>query len=211
MADPGILSSQIPPSEDWLVRKVADLERAVRELAPSVAKSFAPVIADLTAKQAAITVNVASIAANVASINTLISQVVKAQAVSFSGTHSLTPTNQVMTSTTITVPAGFTSAVVTGTGFVSGQNPNTTGGVDGVGGDFLYSAIRINGGIVGNGATGFAPRNGGWGTSISTVSNVLTGLTPGGTFSLDLFASTDFFTWPLGGFSSVSGTILWLR
>jgi len=32
VADPGIPSSQIPPGEDWLVRRVADLERAVREM-----------------------------------------------------------------------------------------------------------------------------------------------------------------------------------
>jgi len=32
MADPGILSSQIPPGEDHVMRRIADLERAVREM-----------------------------------------------------------------------------------------------------------------------------------------------------------------------------------
>jgi len=49
MANPGVSGSQAPAGEDWLVRRVADLERVVRELAPSISKSFQPVIDRLEA------------------------------------------------------------------------------------------------------------------------------------------------------------------
>ncbi|TFD80720.1 hypothetical protein E3T54_02975 [Cryobacterium sp. Sr8] len=40
MAQPGSISSLMPPSEDTQLRRIADLERFVRELGPSIAKSF---------------------------------------------------------------------------------------------------------------------------------------------------------------------------
>jgi len=44
---PGTPGAAMPASEDTLVRRVADLERAVRELGPSIARSFNGTIAAL--------------------------------------------------------------------------------------------------------------------------------------------------------------------
>jgi hypothetical protein len=43
------LSDNLPRGEDSQVKDIADLKRSIRELAPSIAKSFAPVIANLQA------------------------------------------------------------------------------------------------------------------------------------------------------------------
>lgn len=43
------LSDNLPRGEDSQVKDIADLKRAIRELAPSIAKSFAPIIANLQA------------------------------------------------------------------------------------------------------------------------------------------------------------------
>lgn len=47
MADPGSIGSIAPPGEDYLVRRIADLERKVRELGPSIAQSFQPTVQSL--------------------------------------------------------------------------------------------------------------------------------------------------------------------
>lgn len=54
MASPGSFASQVPAGEDNTPRKIADLGRDIRELGPSIARSFAPVIADLQAKDVAL-------------------------------------------------------------------------------------------------------------------------------------------------------------
>jgi hypothetical protein len=48
---PGSPAAQVPPGEDALIRRVQELERVVRELGPSIAGSFGPVIADLQEQQ----------------------------------------------------------------------------------------------------------------------------------------------------------------
>lgn len=50
MAQPGSIGSQMPASEDSQLRRIADLERAMRELGPSVAGSFQSTVATLQAQ-----------------------------------------------------------------------------------------------------------------------------------------------------------------
>lgn len=46
---PGQIGFSVPPGEDAIIRRIADLERVVRELGPSVAASFNTTVAGLTA------------------------------------------------------------------------------------------------------------------------------------------------------------------
>ena len=234
MAFPGVSGSQAPAGEDWLVRRVADLERVVRELGPSIAKSFAPVIArldatdaDLIAKQAAIDAQqatltttveglsaaVADIATNLASINTLIGQVVQAQSIYLDARNFGVTTSWVtLASSTITVPAGFTSAKVTVTSQVGCYNPHTTGGSDGVGSDFLLCRPYV-GAVTGNALGAQFPGSNWWGNAVTLLSTVLTGLTGGGTFSVGVQASVDYAN--MAAFAAneatLSGDITWYR
>lgn len=52
MALPGIPGSQVPAGLDYLVRELADLKRAMRELGPSIAVSSQPIVASLQSQTA---------------------------------------------------------------------------------------------------------------------------------------------------------------
>jgi len=142
--------------------------------------------------------------------NAALASPVKPQEISFTASHTLTTTLTTVASTTITVPAGFTSATVSAVGTVYMYDPNTTGGQDGYGSDYVSSTFTIDGASVGSGALGLAYGNGGAATSIAVVSETLTGLTSGDTFVLGIEAKTDYFTIP-GGWIMASGTVLWFR
>ena len=89
-------------------------------------------------------------------------------------------------------------------------NTNTTGGQDGFGADYVSSTFAINSVADGSSAPGLAYGNGGSDKSIAVISSVLTGLTPGSTFTLSIYAKTDYFT-IAGGWTMASGTIIWFR
>jgi len=115
---------------------------------------------------------------------------------------------------TITVPAGFSQAVVQVVAKVGVTNPHTTGGLDGLGGDFIYCLPRIgavNGHVFGAIIPGAAA--GGSGFDITALSTILTGLTGGGTFVVDVQGAVSFANMAANADNeaSVSGTIEWLR
>jgi hypothetical protein len=212
MANPGVSGSQIPPGEDFAQRQIADIRRELRELGPSIAKSFQPVIDRLDAADVAMAARVADIAANVASINALLTQVVKPQSIYSSASNfALTTTPTTLKTVTVTVPAGFTSAVVTVLARVFAINPNTTGGPAGTGLDYLFCHPTVAGvsgaemPLVATGSQGSA-------MNVSPLATVLTGLTPGGTFTVTVNASTDYLSWSAytNNVAEISGTILWL-
>jgi hypothetical protein len=138
-------------------------------LTPSIAKSFAPVIADLTAKQTAIE-------ANLASINTLITQVAAFGANGASAFNfALSTTSTAKASMTVPIPAGFTRALVHAT--VNASVENTSAAYD-------YFYVRANitapgsgGSTGGQGFVGLA--NGGWDSASASAVTNLSGLTPG--------------------------------
>lgn len=47
MVGPGVPGSQVPGGTDALARRIGDIERQIRELGPSIAASFAPVVQTL--------------------------------------------------------------------------------------------------------------------------------------------------------------------
>jgi hypothetical protein len=220
MVQPGVSGSQIPAGEDFAQRQIKDLQRDIRELRPSVARSFKPVVDDLAAQQAALaaqqatlTTNVADIAANVTAINDLLTRVVSPATIYGSATNfALTTTLTTLKTITLTVPTGYTTAQITATGSVYAINPNTTGGSNGAGGDYLIAETHIG-------------AYWGYGLPLTTVglgsSNVnrapfvvtLTGLTAGGTIDVAVKGGTSFLTWAANTLNTVelTGSVLWLR
>jgi len=68
--DAGVPGRNLPAGEDFAQRQIKDLQRELRELGPSIAKSFAPVIARLDAADAAFAVQQALLTATVADLAT---------------------------------------------------------------------------------------------------------------------------------------------
>jgi hypothetical protein len=217
---PGLPSSQIPAGEDHVMRRLADIERFIRELTPSIARSIQPTVARLdaadvanAAQDAATAANVAAIAANVASINTLITQVVLPQSVNFAATNfAITTAGAVRASQTITVPAGYSQAVVSVISRVHAINPNTTGGFDGGGGDHLYSTAQI-GAVAGNAHGSIVLGSNSSNINVDGLSTILPSLTSGGTFTLAVNVASEYATWAAqtANAAEMSGSILWLK
>jgi len=80
MAQPGILSSQIPPGEDWVPRALADIRREMRELGPSIMHSFQGVVDELAAHQATLDAQQATLTAQQATLTTTVADLTTAQA-----------------------------------------------------------------------------------------------------------------------------------
>lgn len=125
---------------------------------------------------------------------------------------SLSTTLTNIRTTNITVPPGFTKAAVSITVRVFAVNPRTTGGYDGLGGDYLIGQANIAG------YNGFAlplavSGNGGSGTNISPFSTVLEGLTSGGSFTVQIAACTSYASWAANASNTaeVSGSVTWFR
>ena len=115
---------------------------------------------------------------------------------------------------TVPVPAGFTTLLVTATGWMFARNPNTTGGVDGTGTDAIYCFVRVNGidgssdsTPYGQGISGF----GGFTTATSGVSALKTGLSENVT--LQIWGGSTMQALPADAQNSatLSATLLWLR
>ncbi len=158
---PGILSSQIPPGEDWVPRALADIRREMRELGPSIMHSFQSVVdrldaqdaafaaqqatltttvADLTTAQATLATTVSGLSAAVADINTLVGQQVASGFNGATASNFAVSTNATKASCDIVVPAGYTRAVVMVTADVSVKNTGASA-------DLLYaSAMAVSSG-----------------------------------------------------------------
>ena len=203
MAQPGILSTQLPPGEDWVPRALADIRRDMRELGPSIMHSFQSVVDELAAHQATLdttvanlaanvavtNTNVADIAANVASINAIIgNEVLPLAPHGDSVNFPMTVAWATRATVTVTVPAGYTRALV----FAVGQASvvNTTGGLDQLCLDTLINGVVPPGWL----ATTDVPS-----TNIGSVAaagtKLLTGLTGGGTFTVAARVSTAIAAW----------------
>lgn len=77
---PGSMASLLPAGPDEMVRRQRDLERRMDEALPSVARSFAPVIADLAAKQVTLDAQQATLTTQQATLATTVSGLTMAQA-----------------------------------------------------------------------------------------------------------------------------------
>ena len=166
MANPG---DEFPAGEDYLVRRVKDLERRVSENASSIPRSFQTTVDSLNATIATLNAQVAAIAA-----------VVNAQVTGTVGRNSasgyaLSTTPQELTRATITVPTGYTQALVFSTASMTILDNNGTLA------DIIRGYVDINGssGAVSGGA--FVNPYNAITVSVS-YSRLITGLTGGGTF-----------------------------
>lgn len=108
-------------------------------------------------------------------------------------------------SMTVTVPAGFTTAVVYVTSRVYGIN--STAGVD-----YLFSRTRING-VYGDSVPYPATGSGGSTVSLDPSSWKIDGLAGGDTFVIDVQAWTAFANWGANAANrgNVNGIVNWYR
>jgi len=153
-----------------------------------------------------------SLPAGIINNDALTSPVVPLVVYGMSTSFGLTTSWVTQCSTTITVPAGFTSCVVSVSARGFATNPNTTGGSNSAGGDFFYVRAVIGG----SHGIGFPTRVLGSGDSVSVVgpfSCVISGLTSGGTFTVTCDVTTMFLSWATNtnNTAEVSGSILWFR
>lgn len=145
-------------------------------------------IADLAAQSAALAVEVAR-------INTLVAQQVDGSAASATASPSLNTTPTGYAAITFTVPAGYTRAQVMGTSSMY------MGGI-------VASVLRtqINGA---NGPDMYAFTNAAYANASASHAASLTGLTGGGTFTVQSVANTTTST--TSGVIITSATVTWLR
>jgi hypothetical protein len=127
-------------------------------------------------------------------------------------TYVVTTTETTRAAVTVTVPAGFTAAVVNVMGRVDGRNGNSTGGWDGAGGDLLHSRSVIAG-VPGLDMDLSVLGSGDHAVSVMPLATVLTGLTPGGTFILAANVWSEYQNWPAHAknIAEISGTVTWYR
>jgi hypothetical protein len=165
---PGSIQGMMPAGADELVRRMRDLERRVDELGPSVARSFQPVIDDLTA---------------------LVANTVRGGQAGIWGTgFAVTGSQADVATTSIAVPDGFTTAAVFAAAHVLAANDQPT--TDG----YLYVAPRIAGVIPTLLAPTWVPRLS-WGSAHSSYSTIVTGLTDGSSIGIAAMVSTAGATW----------------
>lgn len=160
MTQPGAIGSAMPADESSVMRRLADLERQVRELGPSIANSFNSTVSELE--------------------NT-IEGLVSFNSIGVSGGGYSTSTSFAATAGgSVVTPAGFTSATVMA--IANAAATNTTAGAD-----YLYVRASING--VGGGSGAQRVANGvaqqGMGSAIRTF-----GVTAGSVITCEVHVRT---------------------
>ena len=223
MAIPGSPAFLLPPGEDEIPRKLRDIERYITELGPSIAASIKPAMDDIRAQVAATAAATAAVAAAQITLTaqgvtltaqqaTLASQVaaiaalVGAQVAVGDFNHTETGFDPVagawatVSLVSLTVPAGFTQAVVTAIAYA---------GITSAGGDIhCRAAVGGSGGPADTRSTS----SGQWRPVLSMFSTRVTGLTGGGTVAVacQAYVATDVGA-DAANTATVSGTVLWLR
>jgi hypothetical protein len=183
MADPGSIASQLPPGEDWATRKIQDLERQIKELGPSIAASFNTTIASLTVAVA----NAAAAAAN---------QVSPGTGSGSASSFILNSSGATLVSFNLTVPTGYTRALVTASGSVASLSTFASS-------DAVHAVATIGGASGPEGVSYFyGPNSGGSATCFQNVS--LSGLTGGATIGVSLAGRLTTGPGPTGGLASLA-------
>jgi len=126
--------------------------------------------------------------------------------------YAVTTTETTRASVTVTVPAGFTAAVVSVMGRVDGRNSNSTGGWNAAGADLLHTRAWIAGGT-GQDMDLSVLGSGDHAVSVMPFAAVLTGLTPGDTFILAAKVWSEYQNWAAHAknIAEISGTVTWYR
>jgi len=112
----------------------------------------------------------------------------------------------------LTVPSGCTKLLATCSVWLQALNPNTTGGSNGAGADYIYAYARVGSTIGDYKATGVSGSNGTASTAAG-LSALLSGLTPGGTVRIGGWCSSQYTTIGASGNNRVtlSASLIWLR
>ena len=231
---PGSIQSLMPAGPDEQVRRMRDLERRMDEMGPSVARSFKPVLDDLAAQDATLTAQQEDLTAAQETLATTVSGLATAQetleaqqetlATAVAGiaalvgaqievgafNHSETGFDPVagawatVSSVTLTVPDGFTQAVVTAVAYVAIRNTTPSTSTQ------IHCSALVAGvlGPVDDERSDPGVRS----TTLATRSTRVTGLTGGGTFvvAAGAYAGADFAADAVN-VATISGTVLWLR
>jgi hypothetical protein len=183
MADPGSIASQLPPGDDWATRKIQDLEREVKELGPSIAASFNSTIASLNvaiANAAAAAANQVSPATNAGSASSFVLSSSFAALVSFN----------------LTVPTGYTRALITVSGSVASLSTYASS-------DAVHAFTSVAGN---NGAEAvsyfYGPNSGGSATCFQTIS--FSGLVGGAAVGVILYGRLTTGPGPSGGLATLA-------
>jgi hypothetical protein len=112
----------------------------------------------------------------------------------------------------ITVPAGFTQALVTAGASVFSYNPNTTGGSNGAGGDAIYCYAACGVQTSHANPVGVSG-NGGYANSFSSAGFEFTGLTTGQVLRLSVYgcsAYQNIASHP-DNYANAYASVIWLR
>jgi hypothetical protein len=113
MADPGTVQSQLPMGADWVARAITDIQRDIRELGPSIARSFGTTIQTIQAQQVTLTTLVAGLQTQVAdaiAANSLTTAQINAKVASPGAIAPTTVTaSGAVSGTTGTFPTGISS------------------------------------------------------------------------------------------------------
>src|SRR5450756_2824888 len=174
---PGSPQAKMPPAEDALIRRIQEIERVQREMLPSVAASFGPVVADLQAKDVQILDLIASV-------------LIYASNKAFTVGSATTTTRTNMATVALPVPAGFTKAQVWA--FSDAMALNSTASPD-----YLYAGTTIN---AYEGGENFQPCQSGYQVTVShTAVTALTGLVGGGVINCIVATRTNTAAWAANG------------
>lgn len=166
MANPGMASSQIPRDNE-LVRRIEDLQHYVRELEPSIARSFSGTVKRLDDAIASVIVPTF----NQGGINN----------------YPISTTSTDRFSVSFTVPEGYTRAMVLATASAMGQNASGVG-------DYLYVQANVAGV---NGGELFSYAADGTAVGLSAMLYwALYGLVAGESFDVSVKTRTSNNPWP---------------
>lgn len=198
MAQPGMPGSQFP-GEDFVIRKLKDLERTVQQLAASNQLATAGIkavpggiiVEGSQTVNGPLTINGAlTLQPGIIGNDALANPVQIGTASNGLNNYAITTASTVRASVTLTVPDGFTEAVVTSTATGMGQNSGTAT-------DYLYVMAVIQGISGGELYTAAGP---GLGVGLaSPFQSTLTGLTGGQVITVSVATRAGFNTWAAVG------------
>ena len=189
---PGVPGANLPPGDDALIRRIQEIERAVRELSaanPLATAGLVPSPNKLTV-QGELDVNGPMVVSGTLSLpagiinNDALANPVNFGGIGFSSTaFAVTTSSTAVITRTITIPTGFTQAAIIGVSTAGAINGSTTAG-------YLYIQTVVNGGG-GSVMPAYGGPSGGWAFVCASAMRTLTGLAPGSiTVSTNLYAST---------------------
>lgn len=216
MAQPGAFGLR---GEDWVGREITDIKRAIRELSAANVfgtsgvrpkdggtdfEGYVNVNGELTINGAAAITGALSLPAGIINNDALANPVQIATASNGINNYAITTTSTVRASVTLTVPAGFTEAIVIANPTAMGQNSTTSS-------DYLYVQAVVQ---TVNGGELYTAAPAGLGVGLAApFHTTLTGLTGGDTITVGVATRAGLNTWAAStaNQANIYATALYLR